>query len=134
MGEMEIRYALTARQKLLFLPVWLIATAERASLGDKASSIVWAAVTFWSAFFLVKARRSTTLTPYGLVIWNYRTTRLADDKEMILRAPQTAPLQRDPQFAVKVDMIRAWWHLHSGHPVEADVLPGPLGTPGSPRD
>jgi hypothetical protein len=147
MGETEIRYSMTTRQKLMFLPVWLIATGERALLGKSSSSIFLSAVTAWSVFFLVKCRRSTTITPYGIALWNFRTTRipwtaitavdkvkgplftdfvqlsLADGKTMTLRAPQNGPLQHDPRFAVKADVIRAWWRLHSGHPAEADLVP-----------
>ena len=134
----EIRYKMTIHQKAVFLPVYLIALAERYWLGlFTDTKFIVSAMVFWTMFFAVKTRRSTTLSATGITEWNYRakpaipwaaivgvdvvtaafTTfvvlHLADGTKKQLRFPQSGPLQRDTQFAEKLATIRSWWQYHT---------------------
>ena len=137
----ETRFAPTIRRRIpLFVLVWVIVAVEKSALGDSQTKIVRSAAVAVTLFFLVKLRQSTTLTEQGIAVWNLRTKlipwtsivavdtptilwtdlvrlRLADGEVVFLPAPTSAWLFRDRRFPVKVDMIRAWWHLHAGIPV-----------------
>jgi hypothetical protein len=133
----EIRFGMTTRQKLVFLPVWLAAATESLLLGKSVPAIGISGASFWIMFFAVRSRRSSTLSPAGITLWNLRKRlipwqtiraidtmkvvgstlvqiRLTDGKTVTLRAPQTGPWQRDPDFEAKLATIRSWWRSGIG--------------------
>jgi hypothetical protein len=133
----EIRFGMTTRQKLVFLPVWLAAAAESLLLGKSVPAVGISGASFWIMFFAVRSRRSSTLSPAGITLWNLRKrlipwqairdigtmkvagstliqVRLTDGKTVTLRAPQTGPWQKDPDFEAKLATIQAWWRRGVG--------------------
>jgi hypothetical protein len=135
----EINFTMSSRQRLpfavaggVFLVAGLLAIAGGSGGGFQLLlGVVFTAYYFWFARF------GATLTPQGVIVrglttqripWQqiaavdtYRALggtgvvlRMAGGGSKRLRAPVTAPLQRDPDFQAKVATFQQWWQHYAG--------------------
>ena len=144
----EIVFSLSSRQRLLFLVAGgvlaLMGLTSVLSGGGGGFQLILGVI--FVGYYFWFARFGSTLTPQGIVVRGLSTQyvpwqqiaridtynvmggrgvvlRLATGGNKRLRAPMSAPLQRDPDFDAKLATIQQWWQHYAGR----QQAPGPAG-------